>query len=254
MSIVENSTFVISRQRRIAAWLVHLFTASGAVFGLLALWAIHEARIIFAFWFMSVAVIIDAVDGVMARWAQTKVVVPKIDGALLDNMVDYFTYVMVPAFFLLTTDLLPPGWGVVGVSVLVLTSAFQFSLSDYKTDDHFFTGFPSYWNILVFYLFLLQMSAWANLFVVLLFSLLIFVPIKYLYISRLDYLSPNHWLRRGVFMATLVWGGVTAAMIIIYPKVEPLFVVISVGYAILYIVASLYRTFKPMEHLNKEGG
>lgn len=245
--MVEESTFFVSRQRRIAAWLVHLLTASGAVFGLLALWAIHEGRISQAFWLMSVTVIIDSVDGMMARRAKTKVAAPRIDGALLDNMVDYFTYVLVPAFFLLATNLLPDGWGPVGASILVLASAYQFTQSEAKTDDHFFKGFPSYWNIVVFYLFLLHMSVWANLAVILLFSLLVFVPIKYIYPSRLDYLSPHRWLRRTVFIGTLIWGVTTAAMLVIYPKTNPLFVFISVGYAIFYTVISLYRTFRPVE-------
>lgn len=250
--MVDDSTFLISRQQRIAAWLVHLFTASGAVFGLLALWAVHQGRPVQAFWLMGATILIDSVDGAMARRARTKEAAPRIDGALLDNMVDYFTYVIVPAFFLLATDLLPVGWGPVGASILVLASAYQFTQAEAKTDDHFFKGFPSYWNLVVFYLFLLSPSVWLNLAVVLLLSLLVFVPIKYIYPSRLDYLSPNRWMRRGVLAFTLLWGATLVAILIIYPKSNPLFVGITLGYAVFYISLSLYRTFKPAQFPDDE--
>lgn len=247
-----DDSFLVSKQQRIAAWLVHLFTASGAVFGVLSLWAIHEGLYIESFWLMAVAIFIDAVDGTLARRAKTKEAVPKVDGALLDNIVDYFTYVLVPAFFILATDLLPPGWGLVGVSVLVLASAYQFSQLEAKTDDHFFKGFPSYWNIVVFYLFVMQTSIWVNLFVVLLLSLLIFVPIKYVYPSRLEYLSPNRWLRRGMLGATLMWAAATAAMLWMYPNIQPVFVYTSIGYVVFYTLVSLYRTFVPAKFPDEE--
>ncbi len=245
--MVDDSTFFISRQQRVAAWLVHLFTASGAIFGLLSLWAIHEGRFLQAFWLMSAAIMVDSVDGILARRAQTKVAAPRIDGALLDNMVDFITYVMVPAFFILATGLLPPDWAIFGASVLVLASTYQFTQAEAKTDDHFFKGFPSYWNIVVFYLFVLQTSAWTNLIIILFFSLLVFVPIKYIYPSRLDYLSPNRWLRRGMLGATLMWAAATAAMLVMYPNISPVFLYVSIGYTIFYTLISLYRTFVPVE-------
>src|SRR5262245_53961108 len=131
--MLEESTFFISRQRRVAAWLVHLFTASGAIFGLLALWFIHLGNILEAFWLMSAAVIVDSVDGILARRAQTKIAAPKVDGALLDNLIDFVTYVIVPAFFLLATNLLPTDWALIATSVMVLASAYQFTQPEAKT-------------------------------------------------------------------------------------------------------------------------
>ncbi len=238
---------IFSRRQRTAAWLVHLFTASGAAFGLGALWAIHKGYFIAAFWLMGITIIIDSVDGLLARRAQTKEAAPKIDGALLDNIVDYFTYVLVPAFFLLVTDLLPPGWAFGGVLAMVLASAYQFTQPDAKTDDHFFKGFPSYWNIVVFYLFFWQLSSWTNLFIILLLALLVFVPIKYMYPSRLEYLTPNRWLRLGVLLATIIWGVATAGMLFVYPDSNPLFVAISMGYCVFYAGLSIYRTLVPVD-------
>jgi len=239
--------------QKIKAWLVHVLTASGALFGLIALWAIHERYFIAAFWLMGITIIIDSVDGFLARRAQTKVVAPQIEGALLDNIVDYFTYVIVPAFFLLITELLPPGWEFVATAALVLASAYQFTQPEAKTDDHFFKGFPSYWNIVVFYLFFWQISPWTNLFIIFLLSLLVFVPIKYVYPSRLEYLSSNWWLRAGVFVATLLWGAATAGMLFEYPHSNPLYVAISMGYCVFYFLISLYRTFVPVDAAIIEG-
>lgn len=236
-----------TRKQKIKAWLVHLFTASGAILGLIALWAIHEGHFIGAFWLMAATIIIDSVDGWLARRTQAKIVAPQIDGALLDNIVDYFTYVLVPAFFLLVADMLPSGWAFVAVSALSLASAYQFTQPEAKTDDHFFKGFPSYWNIVVFYLFFWQFSPWTNLFIIVLLSLLVFVPIKYVYPSRLEYLTSNRWLRLGVLAATLLWGVATAGMLFVYPQSSPLFTGISVAYCIFYVLISFYRTLVPID-------
>lgn len=245
----EKSTFFISRQQRLAAWLVHLFTAFGAVFGLLTFWAIHQGLFLGAFWLMSAALFIDSVDGILARRANTKVAAPKIDGALLDNIVDYINYVMAPAFFLSVSQLLPAGWEIIGASVIVLASAYQFTQPEAKTKDHFFKGFPSYWNIVVFYLFFWQTSPWTNLVIVFTLSILVFVPIKYVYPSRLDYLTRNQWLQQAMLAATVLWGVATAALLFVYPETNRLLVGLSIGYAIFYVLISLYRTFVPLEPL-----
>jgi phosphatidylcholine synthase len=247
--MVEEATFFISRKRRVAAWLVHLFTASGAVLGLLTLHAIHQKQFLLAFWLMAGAVIVDSVDGVLARRAKTKIAAPTIDGALLDNILDYVNYVMAPAFFLMVSDLLPLSWRLVVASAIVLTSAYQFTQPEAKTRDHFFKGFPSYWNIVVFYLFFWQTPPWINLVILLLLALLVFVPIKYVYPSRLDYLTHKEWLRWAMLVATIVWGIATGAMLLIYPETNPLWVSLSMGYAAFYALISLYRTFVPIEPL-----
>ncbi|GIK43150.1 MAG: phosphatidylcholine synthase [Chloroflexota bacterium] len=247
--MTDEPIFYISRRRRVAAWSVHLFTASGGVFGLLSLYAIYHQQYIVAFWLMGAAVIVDSVDGVLARRAQTKIAAPRVDGGLLDNILDYVNYVTVPAFFLLVANLLPPGWAFVGASVIMLASAYQFTQPEAKTEDHFFKGFPSYWNFIVFYLFLWQTPPWVNLVIVLILVVLVFVPIKYVYPSRLDYLTHSRWLRRGMLFATLLWGAATAALLWIYPRTNFVLVTLSILYIALYIVLSVYRTFRPIEPL-----
>jgi phosphatidylcholine synthase len=243
----SNSTVLVSKRRRTAAWLVHLFTASGAAWGLLALWYMHLGQFTVAFWFMAAAIFVDAIDGTLARQARTKEATPMVDAELLDNIIDYFNYTMVPAFFLLVSGLLPVGWAVLGGSVIALASAYQFTQPDAKTDDHFFKGFPSYWNIVVFYLFFWQLSPVANLIIILFLVVMVFVPIKYIYPSRLENVSSRMWVRWAVLIASVIWGVATAGMLIVYPDSNPLFVFISMGYALLYFALSLYRTFYPAQ-------
>lgn len=246
--MVDEITFFISRRRRVAAWLVHLFTASGAVLGLLTLSAIHRGQYLLAFWLMGWAIIVDSVDGILARRAMTKVAASKIDGALLDNIIDYLNYVIAPAFFLLEGGLLPSGgWRYAGSGLVVLASAYQFTQPEAKTKDHFFKGFPSYWNIVVFYLFFWQTSPWVNFVIITILSILVFVPIKYVYPSRLDYLTRNLWLQWAMLIATLLWGFATAAMLWLYPRTNPFLVILSIGYVFFYALISLYRTFVPLD-------
>lgn len=248
----DESTLVFDRQQRLVAWLVHILTASGAVFGLLTLSAIHQEKFLLAFWLMGGAVIVDSVDGVLARRTKAKVAVPRIDGSLLDNLLDYVNYVMAPAFFLLVSNLLPAVWRIAGACAVVLASAYQFTQPDAKTKDHFFKGFPSYWNIVVFYLFFWQTSPWINLVIVFVLAVLAFVPIKYVYPSRLDYLTRSQWLRRAMLAATILWGVATGALLWIYPATNLLLVILSIGYAIFYVLISLYRTFVPLEGVSLE--
>jgi phosphatidylcholine synthase len=193
--------------------------------------------------------LIDAVDGVFARVVKIKLAVPQIDGALLDNIVDFFTYTMVPAFFLLVTPLLPMHWCVICVMAITFSSAYQFTQLDAKTSDHFFKGFPSYWNIVVFYLYFWQMDNWINLGILLTLAVLSFVPIKYVYPSRLDYLKHNKILRYGMVVATVLWGFATAGLLWVYPESSIPLVIVSMGYLILYVAISLYRTWVPLSPL-----
>ncbi len=236
----------ISSTQRIMGWSIHAFTASGACLGLLALYAIYQHEFLLAFWLMSATIFIDAVDGVFARTMKVKEVVPNIDGALLDNIVDFFTYTLVPCFFLLVTDLLPDTWRILCVMAITFSSAYQFTQIDAKTSDHFFKGFPSYWNIAVFYLFFWQFNSWTNMGVLLILSILSFVPIKYVYPSRLDYLTSSKYLRLGMVVLTVVWGLATLGLLWLYPETNHLLVGVSVGYLLFYLGISLYRTWIPL--------
>ena len=237
----------VSFLRVCSAWFVHLVTASGAVFGLLSAYAISIHHFIAAFWWMVLTIIIDAFDGFFARLVNVKQVVPKIDGALLDNIVDFFNYSILAAFFvLIIPTLLPHGWHVTCAVLIVLASCYQFTQADAKTDDHFFKGFPSYWNITVFYLFFWDMNEWVNVAVIIVLAIATFIPIKYVYPSRMDHLTKNKLLRQGMFLLTLLWGAATIGLLWSYPALNMVYVAVSIGYIIIYLLASLYRTWKPM--------
>lgn len=242
----DNTVLTVTWRQKLAGWLVHIFTASGAYVGLAALLAIYQHKFLAAFWLMIIAIVIDAVDGMFARMIKIKEAVPRIDGALLDNIVDFFNYTIVPSFFILVAPIVPDAWRFPCILAITLSSAYQFTQADAKTSDHFFKGFPSYWNIAVFYLFFWQMNTWANLGVLFLLAALSFVPIKYVYPSRLDYLTRSNVLRFGMVLATVVWGLATAGLLWVYPKSNVFLVSLSMSYLILYVVISLYRTWVPL--------
>lgn len=243
----ENKIASITWQRCVAGWMVHAFTASGAFVGLLALLNIYQGNLLTSFWLMGGTIVIDAVDGMFARWIGVKTAVPLIDGALLDNIVDFFTYTIIPCFFLLVVPLVPKALCYICVIAITLCSAYQFTQADAKTKDHFFKGFPSYWNIAVLYLYFWQMNPWINSAIILLLALLSFVPIKYVYPSRLDYLTNSVALRFAMLIATIVWGIATAGLLWVYPKTNHFLVFLSMGYLILYVAISLYRTWRPLD-------
>jgi phosphatidylcholine synthase len=134
--------------------------------------------------------------------------------------------------------------------IIIFASAYQFTQRDAKTSDHFFKGFPSYWNIAVFYLFFWQMNIIVNMSILMILAILSFVPIKYVYPSRLDYLTNNKYLRIGMVIITVLWGLATSGLLWLYPQSNDFLVAISIGYILLYIGVSLYRTCFPLLHLN----
>jgi phosphatidylcholine synthase len=169
------------RQELAAAWSVHLFTATGAIVGTLALLAIFAGDYHRAALLMLVALAIDSVDGTLARRARVSEVIPGFDGRRLDDMVDFFNYVLVPMVFVVVAGLVG-SW--LWIIPPILASAHGFSQADAKTDDDFFLGFPSYWNVVALYLWIFAVSAWTGAAVLLVLSIAVFVPLKYVYPSK----------------------------------------------------------------------
>lgn len=230
-----------------AAWAVHIFTASAACIGVFTLQKIYQHEYVFALWLMGITVFIDAVDGTLARLVHVKTVLPKIDGALLDNIVDYLNYVITPCFFLLVKpDMLPPDCAVVLISAITITSAYQFCQDDAKTPDHFFKGFPCYWNIAVFYMFIFNTSMNFNAVILAIFCVLIFVPVKYVYPSRLDYLTDSKTLKILMHVCSAVYGVSTCYVLYNYPETNTFWLSLSLSYIALYLGLSFYRTYSPM--------
>ena len=220
----------------LGAWMVHLFTASGAIFGLLSIQASAEGHFMASLAWMMVTAAIDGVDGMLARRMKVKTVLPYFDGALLDNMVDYFTFVIVPAWFLLCTEIVPGPWQLPLACAMILTSAYQFSRDDAKTPDHTFTGFPSYWNVAVFYLFLLGWPPIVNGLVLVACAANVFVRIRYLYPSRTAFLRPLN------LVLGVVWAGMCIAAFMRYPEGHYGLLYLSFFYLVYYVAVSLWLT------------
>ena len=187
------------------AWGVHAYTASGAIAAFAGVLALVAGDYRTAFLWMVAATFVDATDGVLARLARVKEVLPGFDGARLDDIVDYLTYVFVPILLLYHAGDLPHGIaGLMTAAAVLLSSAYGFASVDAKTDDHFFTGFPSYWNIVALYIHVAQLPPAVNAAVLLVFVSLVFVRIGYVYPSRTPVL-------RGL---TVVLGSVWAVMVL----------------------------------------
>lgn len=227
-----------------AAWSVHLFTASAACVGVFTLYAIYKQEYLFALWLMAIAVLIDALDGTLARLVGIKNILPKTDGALLDNLVDFVNYVITPCFFLLVKpEMLPEKYSLLLIAAITITSSYQFCQSDAKTPDHFFKGFPCYWNIAVFYMYILDTSIYCNAILLSLFCVLIFVPVKYVYPSRLDYLTDSQLLKVLMHTCSLVFAVSSTCLLIDYPKINHLWLNLSLAYVGLYLFLSFYKTY-----------
>ena len=219
--------------RAILAYGVHLFTATGAIWGLLGIFAVFEGDYKMMIVWMIVAMLVDGLDGALARLADVKTHAKGVDGALLDNILDYLNYVVVPAIFMIQTDLLPASVKWLTACLILLTSAYQFTQTDAKTDDHHFKGFPSYWNVAALYMLLMNLPPWVNFGFLILFNIMVFIPVKYIYPSR------NSYLRTLTLVLTYLYGAIGIWGLLQYPN-HPNWVawasLIYVGY---YLVLSL---------------
>jgi len=217
----------------LSPWLVHLYTASSALFGFLALTRIFYDRYRDAFFWMALAILVDATDGVLARRADVASRLPHFDGAKLDDIVDYITYVFVPAFFVWHALLVPDRWTTAAAAAMLLSSAYGFNRRDAKTADYFFTGFPSYWNIVVFYLYVAGWPREVNLAILLALAALVFVPIRYVYPSR----TPV-WRTLTVVLG-LVWGALMLVLLRQMPDVSRPLLWTSLAFPAYYFLLSL---------------
>jgi phosphatidylcholine synthase len=222
----------------VAAWLVHLYTASGFVLALLATIAVIEGDYRWAFLYLWLQVAVDATDGWLARRARVSERTPNFSGKTLDDLVDYLTYVFVPALAVWRGGIVPDGWATTIGSAMLLSSGFGFSRVKAKTPDHFFIGFPSYWNVVVLYLFVLGMRPPLNALVLLVCAVLVFVPIRYVYPSRTTVLP----VLTNVLGA--LWAAAVLGVLWRYPDGSRGLVVVSLVYPAYYLLLSLYLQFR----------
>jgi phosphatidylcholine synthase len=215
------------------AWSVHAYTALGAVMALAGTLAVIDGRYRDAFLWMIAATVVDGTDGVLARLARVKELTPAFDGARLDDIVDYLTFVFLPVLLLYRAGHLPPGWGLAVAAAVLLSSAYGFASSDAKSADNFFTGFPSYWNIVALYLHAGGMTPPVNAGILLLFVALVFVRVGYVYPTRTPVL-------RGLTLTLcLIWALMVLAIVFMLPDVPMPLLIGSLFFPVYYTVLSL---------------
>jgi len=173
-----------SRVSDALAFSVHIFTASGAVLALLALLAVIDHKWPLMFWILGVALIVDGVDGIFARRLHVAERLPRWSGDVLDLVVDFLTYVFIPAFAVVASGLLPLPVAIVCATAIIISGALYFADRQMKTADYYFRGFPAVWNVPLFYFFLLQPPAWIAALAIFLLAICTFVPVPFVHPFR----------------------------------------------------------------------
>lgn len=231
-----------SARRKLLAWGVHIFTASGLVVGLLALIAIINRDWRTAFLWLFVAVLIDTVDGRLARTFRVKEVLPDVDGRMLDYVTDFTNDVLLPTIFLYEAGLLPSSVRLVCCAAILIVSCYHYTNLKAITDDFRFRGFPAMWNFVVFYLFVLGLSPLWNVVVIGVFCCLHFTPIDFIYPTR------TVRLKKLTFALVLVLAVVNVVILIQHPLRSSLLLTISLLIVGYLMALSLYQTINHRSH------
>ena len=238
---MENTERAWGLGARLRAWFVHLFTASGLLTGFMAILAIqaHEWRA--AILWMIGSLVIDSVDGTLARRFRVREVLPFMNGQNIDYVIDFATYAIIPAYFFYEFGLVEGPWNLGSTFVILLVSAIYYGKEGMVSDDMFFIGFPVLWNVVVFYLvFVFDLPSWGNAVVILVFACLHFIPIKYPYPSR-----NIRWRKLLLFMTCvsilagfgLVWG---------YPNGHWILKWTTIAGLIFYFVFAIMESYFPI--------
>jgi phosphatidylcholine synthase len=247
--------------RKGIAWSVHAFTASGIVAGFLALVAVLKGDAVVAFMWLGVALFVDGIDGSLARRARVSEYTPNFDGASLDLVIDYFTYVAVPALmiywfnmvqvpFLFSTET----WSLICAATIMAVSLYTFANVGMKSSDYYFVGFPAIWNVVVLYFYLFNTGWMVNFITIVVLAVLTFIPIKFVHPLRV-----SHW-RNITIPMTVLWAGMAIALVISGKDNQPadfaylielaLFAISSIYFATI----SVWRTFVLGDKGEEHGG
>ncbi|EMS36100.1 phosphatidylcholine synthase [Candidatus Liberibacter americanus PW_SP] len=173
-----------------SAFFVHILTASGSFLAFLGVAAASQYRFIDMFWWLGLALIIDGFDGPIARKMRVKEVLPNWSGDTLDKIIDYLTYVIIPTFALYQSNLLGSNWSSIASGMIVVSSAIYYAYNNMKTEDHFFSGFPVVWNMVVFFIFATGVKTTVAMIIIVASVILTFVPINFLHPIRVVQLRP----------------------------------------------------------------
>ncbi|MCO8165501.1 phosphatidylcholine/phosphatidylserine synthase [Pseudomonas sp. 21LCFQ010] len=193
------------RIARLNAWGAHGFTATGVVLAFLATIALFENQPKACLLWLGVALIVDGVDGSLARKLNTSSVLPHFDGSTLDLVIDYLTYVFIPALFIYWYIPLPDYTKLLSTSIILVSSLFCFCNVDMKSKDNYFQGFPAAWNVVALCLFILPISPWATFLTIVALALLTVTRVKFLHPFRVRRFMPLNIAVTTVWLVCSGW-------------------------------------------------
>ena len=217
---------------KIAAWAVHGFTASGAVLGFLAIISIVNNDLVGAFLWLGLALLIDGIDGSLARKIGVLDKTPNIDGSTLDNVIDYLNYVIIPALMIYWFQMVPNGWEIILPAGMFAVSLYTFANMNMKTNDYYFSGFPAVWNIVVLYFYILNTHPIINVIIILLLFIFTFIPIKFVHPLRVKK------IRNLTIFCTVLWSATSLKLVTTNPDIN-LFAEQKIV-LLIWIVCSIY--------------
>ncbi|TIW18726.1 MAG: phosphatidylcholine/phosphatidylserine synthase [Mesorhizobium sp.] len=201
------------------AFSVHLLTASGSFLAFLSLVAASEERWTAMFWWLGLALFVDGIDGPIARKLEVKEILPTWSGEMLDNIIDYVTYVLIPAFALYQRGFMGENLSFLSAAIIVVSSAIYYADTGMKTKENFFKGFPVVWNMVVFTLFVIEPGQWVSFAVVVVAGILTFLPINFIHPVRVVRLRS---LNLGMILLWCAFGALAlaqAALAAFYDKI-----------------------------------
>ena len=195
----------------VMAYGVHVLTAVGAALGFLALQAVIDGNLTRAFLWLALALFVDAIDGPLARWLNVRETASRYDGSLLDLVVDFITYVFVPAAMLLRPEVMDAPWGLISGLMVTIGSALYFADTEMKTDDWWFRGFPAVWNVVAFYIVVFTPPTWLSFLVVAIATALMFLPVIFVHPIRVRRWRPVTLSMLGLWCAAAI-GSIVAGL------------------------------------------
>lgn len=224
----------------VLAWAVHLFTASGAIFALLALRAVEQGEERSALLWLGVALLVDGLDGTLARAAKVRVRIPNIDGAALDLVVDYLTYVFVPCLLFWRGNYLPDSLAFPLTATILVSSLYVFARKDMKTDDGYFRGFPALWNVVALYFVVATPPGWIAAAIVTILVVMTFAPVHVVHPFRVRDYGPT--------LPALAVGWALFTAPLLYPALgvfaKAFLLVMSLATAAIIAVLGLLRSYR----------
>lgn len=220
------------------AWLVHIFTASGLVAGFLAILAINESNFRLAMFWLICAGLIDGVDGTFARILKVREVLPIMNGKMIDTVVDFVNYAVVPAYMLHSAELFPDFLATALAGLILMTSAIYYGKEGMISQNMYFIGFPVLWNLLAYYLlFVFSAGAFANAVTVLAFAILHFVPLNFAYPSRKSKYQKLNLVVSFILFTTM------STTVYLFPESHLVLSILNISCGLYFMSMAVYNTY-----------